>query len=430
MTAVGRALRLREPAPALLRAQTGQQSLSEVSVRRRLGWVWGLLFLNAVPYSASPVLHLPSSLGKVITQGALVAALVVVLSVNRRVLVRPNLFLTLMTALCVTSAMMSVQGYFGFGSMLRAGRLVLFVAALWLLTPWWGRRDLLLLRFHRRALMVALGSVLVGAMIAPGAAFGQAGGGRLGGTIWPIPPTRVADYAAILAGTTIILWFTGLIRSRPAAILTLSATAILLLTHTRTALIGLLLGVLVGALSLFASRKRVRSAIGITVVISCLVALSLAPFLSAWFLRGESGSQLEGLTGRTSVWSAVMAQPRTELHILFGFGMSNDGFGGRPIDSSWFSAYVDQGLFGVVVDAAVLVVLFVIALMSPRGPRRALAMFFVVYVLVSSLTETGLGQASSYLLDLGVAMSVLMTPVTVDSDRPRLQAATTSGDAR
>lgn len=417
MTAFRTPLRLRAPSPAARRVEVERGARrragapSEASIRRRLGWVWGLLILNVLPYTVkSPVLHLPVSLGRVITQGALAAALLVALSINRRAVVRPNAFLVLMTILCVTSTVMSLHGYFGLGSVLRAGRLVMLVATLWLLTPWWGRKDLLLLQFHRRALFVVLAVVLLGAVFAPTAAFDQAGGGRLGGAIWPIPPTQVADYAAILAGTTIILWLTGLIRPGFAAAATAATFVLLLLTHTRTALIGLLLAVLVAALSLFLSRKRVRTALAVTTVIVGLVALSFAPFLSAWFTRGESAHELASLTGRTAVWSEVAAQPRSEVHVLFGYGMSNDSFNGHPIDSSWYAAYLDQGLVGDVIDGLVLLTLLVIAVQSPRGPRRALALFLVVYCLLSSFTETGLGQASSYLLDLAVAMSLLVVP--------------------
>ncbi|MGH9082170.1 MAG: O-antigen ligase domain-containing protein [Acidimicrobiales bacterium] len=406
-------LRLRAPSPALRRARVDAAAPSTASVRRRIGWIWGLLFLNVLPYYfRSPVLHLPVSLGKVITQGALAVALVLAVSVNRRVLVRSNLFLVLMSLLCVTSVMMSVHGYFGFGSILRAGRLVMFVAVLWLLTPWWGRSDLFLLRFHRRALAAVLGIVLLGLAVLPGHALGQAGGDRLGGVIWPIPPTQVAHYAALFTGITVVLWFAGMVRPRIAVAAIVTGMAMLLLTHTRTAVVALLVGVLVAALSLFASRRRVRKAFAVTVVVAALVALTFAPFLASWFGRGQSGQELTNLSGRQTVWSAVAAQPRSELNTVFGFGMSNDGFDGLSIDSSWYSTYLDQGLFGDVVDASVLLLLLLIAAFRPRGPGRALALFLVVYCAIASVTETGLGEASPYLLDLAVAMSLLMSPLT------------------
>ena len=149
-----------------------------------------------------------------------------------------------------------------------------------------------------------------------------------------------------------------------------------------------------------------------TAVVACVAALSFAPFLGAWFNRGESKGELTGLSGRTQVWTALLAQPRTEVNTLFGYGMSNDSFNGLPIDSSWYSTYLDQGLVGDVIDGAVLLLLFLLAAFSPRGPRRAIALFLVVYCLVASFTETGLGEASPYLLDLAVAMSVLMLPIT------------------
>jgi len=91
--------------------------------------------------------------------------------------------------------------------------------------------------------------------------------------------------------------------------------------------------------------------------------------------------------------------------------LSNDGFDGRPLDSSWMSTFQDQGLVGDVLDGVVLLTLLVLVLISPRGPGRAVALFLVVYCAIDSFTETGLGQPSTDLLDLVVAMSVLMPPL-------------------
>lgn len=413
MGAPGTRLHLRAPSPALRRAQSAVAATTDASVRRRIAWIWGLLFLNVLPYSArSNLVPIPVTLGKVVTQGALVVAVLLAISVNRKVLLRPNLFLLLLTVLCVTSLMMSVRGYFGFGSTIRAARLCAMVAVLWLLTPWWGRHDLLLLRYHRRALFVVLAVVVAGAVIMPGAAFGQAGGGRLGGAIWPVPPTQVAEYAAGLAGTTVVLWLAGAVRSRGAAAVTAVGVVLLVLTHTRTALVGFLLGVLVAGLSLFLTRARVRRALAVTAIVGALVAVSFAPFLSSWFLRGQSSGQLSNLTGRATVWTALLEQPRTGMNTAFGYGLSNDSFNGLSIDSSWYSAYLDQGLAGDAIVGALLLLLVTLAVLSPRGPRRAVALFLVTYCFVASFTETGLGQASPYMLDLAVAMSLLMPSFT------------------
>lgn len=402
---------VRTPSPALVRLSRDALGRSERSVQRRLAWIWALLVLNVIPYdSRSSVIPLPVSAGKLLTQGALVVAFVLALSVNRRVVVRPNAFLFLMTVLASLALMVSIRGYVSvIGSDYRAVRVILMVAVLWLLTPWWGRRDLLLLRYHRRALIVVLLTVAAGLAVSPSAAFPQAG--RLGGAIWPIPPTQVAHYAAVLAGVTVVLWFAGLVRGRSVLTVGLLATAVLLMTHTRTALLAMLLGVGVAALSLFLSRERVRRALGITLAVAVLVVLIFSPFLKTWFNRGEEG-QLDQLSGRSSTWSALIAEPRTNFNRFFGFGISNNSFDGLPVDSSWLSTYQDQGLAGDGIDGAIVVVLLGAACASPKGPRRAVALYLATYSLVASFTETGLGAATTYLLDLSVAASVLATPLT------------------
>ena len=67
----------------------------------------------------------------------------------------------------------SVQPHLG--TMFRTFRLAEFVAALWLLTPWWGRRDMLLFRCHLYWLSWAVGSVFLGLLVAPGHAFSYDG---------------------------------------------------------------------------------------------------------------------------------------------------------------------------------------------------------------------------------------------------------------
>ena len=55
-----------------------------------------------------------------------------------------------------------------------------------------------------------------------------------------------------------------------------------------------------------------------------------------------------------------------------------------------------------------LLFVLVNAYFQPRGERRALALFLVTYLLVTSLTETGLSDASVYLLELALAASLLV----------------------
>jgi O-Antigen ligase len=386
---------------------------NERSMRRRIGWVWGLLFFNVMTYAVATtnLIPLPSQAGKLLPESAVGVALLLILTANKRLLVRPNIYLILVTAMCLFAATMSFRGYFGLGSMIRWTRFALFVSSLWLTTPWWGRRDLMILQLQRRALMVVMVTVLVGVAFSPTKAFGAAGGGRLGGIIWPIQPTQVAHYAAMLVGMTVVLWLAGVSRSRWTGVVLAGAFGVLILTHSRTALVAMLAGILAGGLSLFLSRKRVRRAVVVTILVVGIGALSFSPLITRWFDRGENSQDLSSLTGRTNAWSALLAQPRTETNAILGYGLSNDSINGASIDSSWLATYQDQGLVGDVLQGLVLISLLIAALISPRGPGKAVALFIVVYLAFESFTQTGLGQPSADFLDLAVATSLLMPPL-------------------
>jgi hypothetical protein len=371
----------------------------------RLHAVWGLLFLNVLQFELLPtVVPIPSFGGKMITQASLLLALLLALSLNRRVIIRPNLVLTLLTLLAVVALAVSVREYFGLGSLIRALRLLGFLAVLWLLTPWWGRRDMVLLKSHLRWLGVALCSVVLGIFLKPGAAFAQ---GRLTGTIWPILPTQVAHYAAVAIGITVVLWFSGAYSSKHTVLIISGGLAILILTRTRTALFAMVAGILVAGLSLFVARSRVRQVLLTGLVVIIVVGLTALPLLTTWLERGQDLQQLTEFTGRTNVWHALLNQPRTMIREVFGYGLSNKSYTGLPIDSSWIATYQDEGLFGDVIIGLMLLTLSIIAFMRPRGPAKAVALFLITYCLVASFTEVGLGDASPYLLDLAVAASLL-----------------------
>jgi hypothetical protein len=389
----------------------------DIAARRRIGWIWGLLFFNVMSYAEQETLfHIPSAAGKLLTQGSLFVALLLAFTVNPKLVVRPNLFLSLVTILAADSLMMSIRDQVSvIGSDYRAIRLIVFVSILWLLTPWWGRKDMMLLRCQMRALTIVLGMVFLGLLIDPGKALSF--GGRLEGIIWPIPPTQVAHYAAETAGLAVVLWFAGLLRRNYALVLFLGAVLILVLTHTRTALVALLLGILVAGFSLFTGRKRVRKVFGTVLVILLLTGVVLLPALTHWFGRGQSTQEITQLTGRTIVWGELVNSPRAKDNVIFGDGLSNDSFNGLPIDDSWLAVYLDQGLVGDVLIGLILLTLIMMAATRPRGPARAIALFLLVYCLIASFTEVGLGAASTYLLDLTIAASVLAGPAPALTER-------------
>lgn len=374
--------------------------------RRRVQVAWLLLLLNVLTfYSDMPtLLSIPGTVGKVVTQLALLAALLLLLSTNRPVMVRPTVALVLITLLGVGSVIAVFHAEYPLGSAFRTARLAAFIVVLWLLSPWWGRDDLLFVRAHLTGIWLVLGSVCLGALLAPGLALTE---NRLTGAIWPLPPTQVAHYAAVATGLTIVLWLSGRIRRGPALLSIAVAVPMLLLTHTRTALIAMVAGLLIAGLSLFTARAQVRRAFVVGFLVLSVGTLTVSSLVTTWLLRGQNTEELMQLTGRTKVWDAVIAQPRTAFERIFGFGLTNKSFNGLPIDSNWLAAYHDQGLFGASVTAALLLFLLVLAAFRPQDPKRALAVFLVVYAFVASFTETGPSDASLYLLEVALAATLL-----------------------
>ena len=295
-------------------------------------------------------------------------ALVLVVLFNRRHLVRPNVFLTLVTVVAAASLATSIRLPNGVGSIAREVRLCAFIAVLWLLTPLWGRRDLLLARWHMRCLAVVCVLVTAGLVISPGAAFQIQG--RLYGTIWPVPPTQVGHYAAVMAGMGVVLWMGGALRRRPAFLTGAGGLTILLLSQTRTAMFGVIAGVLCATASLFVVRRRARNVVAVVLVVVPIGLIGLAPAVNSWFTRGQSSEQISGLTGRTQVWDRLVEEPRSELRQWFGTGLSNKAFDGLPIDNSWLAIYQDQGLFGDIIVGTSLVFLLLLALFRPRPGFR------------------------------------------------------------
>lgn len=366
--------------------------------------------LNVLAFAATPILlPIPRPVGQLVTQGILVVALMLALLANPGVALRPNIFLALLTALAVYALVVSIHNQFILGSTYRALRLLVFVAVLWVLTPWWGRPDLPLLRAHLTCLKVIIGLVWVGAALDPTAAF-STGGHRLSGAIWPMPATQVGHYSSVLFGCTVVLWLCGVVGGRGTAVTLLGSLGALLTTHTRTALLGTVIGLVVGGASLFLGHARVRRTVAVLLIGSAGAWIAFSPFIVSWLARGQSSTDLSQLTGRTKVWAAVAARQKSWTQDLFGTGLSNKSYNGAAIDSTWVSAHLELGRLGVAIIISFLLVIFLAAVTRPAGPRRAVALFLLAYCITASFTETALGDSSPYLLELAVASALLASP--------------------
>ncbi|MFG3498279.1 O-antigen ligase domain-containing protein [Streptomyces sp. NPDC047928] len=383
-----------------------------------VGTVWGLLVLNTLGSTgAKTLVPLPRSLIQMVTMGALVAAFALALAVNLRPRIRAGSFLLLLTLLLVPSVISSVHLESGFGALFRCARLALFVATLWLLSRWWDG-GLTFVRHHIRMYFAVLASVAVGAVVSPGAAMPELYGGRLVGALWPLTPPQIGQYAAVVIGLTVLLVLGGRTDRGSAAVVIVPALVLLALTHTRTATLGLLIGLAAAIGSLVPTSAAARRFFAWAVLCAAVAAVGLGSALQAWFLRGQSQENFTSLTGRAKVWDALLAAPRTTSEYLFGAGLGDKSFGGLPIDNSWLAVYHEQGVTGVALVAAIIIVSGGVALLRPPSPARACAIFLIGYCVIASYTEAGLGDASPYLLHLAVAASLLAAPAAAAPPPP------------
>ncbi|WP_407285094.1 O-antigen ligase domain-containing protein [Streptomyces sp. BP-8] len=380
---------------------------------RIVGIVWGLLILNTLGSAgAVTIIPLPRSLIQLVTMGALAAAFALALAVNLRLHIRATAFVFLLTLLLVPSVISSAHLESGFGALFRCARLALFVGTLWLLSRWWDG-GLTFVRHHIRMYFAVLGSVAAGAVISPGAALPELYGGRLVGALWPLTPPQIGQYAAVIIGLTVLLVLGRRTDRAGAAVVIVPSLVLLVLTHTRTATLGLFIGLALALGSLVLTSGAARRFFAWAVLCAAVATVGFGSALQAWFLRGQSQEYLSSLTGRAKVWDALLAAPRSTSEQLFGVGLGDKSFGGLPIDNSWLAVYHEQGLVGIAIVAAIIIVLGGVALLRPPSLPRACAIFLISYCAIASYTEAGLGDASPYLLHLALAASLLAAPAAV-----------------
>lgn len=392
------------------------QQTTEPPVPRLVGVVWALLVINVLGFNVRPVIFpFPERLAQVVTMGALGAAFTIALLLNPRIRIRPSTYLLLLALLVVVSGATALRMESGMDSALRSGRFAVFLATLWLISPWW-RGDLTFVRYQIRALGAVLLTVLAGLAISPGTALPEAYDGRLFGALWPIPAPQVGHYAAVVGGLTILLWLSRNVGGRTAAAISLPAIGILLLSHTRTATIAVIAALAAASLTLALTNARSRRAVGVTALFGGLLAVAFTPALRSWFARGQDPELLTSLTGRQKAWEALLAEERTPYQQALGVGLTDKTFGGLSIDNSWLAIYHEEGWVGVVLVVAVLVCLLAAAALRPPSSARACAVFLILYCAIASYAEVGLGDASPYLLHLAVAASLLV-PGAPDASR-------------
>ncbi|MFI6054272.1 O-antigen ligase domain-containing protein [Streptomyces violascens] len=388
------------------------------STPRTVGVIWGLLVLNTLGSAgAQTIIALPRSLIQLVTMGSLVGAFALALALNLRLRIQAGAYLLLLTLLLVPSVISSAHLESGFGALFRCTRLALFVGTLWLLSRWWDGGPTFV-RHHIRMYFAVLASVAAGLVVSPGAAMPDLYGGRLVGALWPLTPPQIGQYAAVIIGLAVLLVLDRRTDRASAAVVIVPSFALLALTHTRTATLGLFIGLALAIGSLVLTSAAARRFFTWTVLCATVAAVGFSSALQTWFLRGQSKENFSNLTGREKVWDALLAAPRTTSEQLFGVGLGDKSFGGLPIDNSWLAVYNEQGLTGIGLVVAIIIVLAGVALLRPPSLSRACAIFLISYCAIASYTEAGLGDASPYLLHLAVAASLLAAPAATPPATP------------
>ncbi|MFF8840190.1 O-antigen ligase domain-containing protein [Streptomyces sp. NPDC015130] len=384
---------------------------------------WALLALNTLGSAgAKTVVPIPRSLIQMLTMGALVAAFALALLVNPRLRFRASAFVFLLTLLLVPSVISSVHLEVGLGALFRCARLALFVGTLWLLSRWWDG-GLTFVRHHIRMYFAVLVLVAVGLAVAPGTAMPEYYGGRLVGSLWPLTPPQIGQYAAVVIGLTVLMLLGRRTTGAGAAVIVVPALVLLAMTHTRTATLGLIIALTLAIGSLLLTSPAARRVFAWAVLCATVAAVVFSSALQSWFLRGQSQENFSNLTGRAKVWDALLGAPRTLGERAFGTGLGDKSFDGLPIDNSWLAVYHEQGLVGVGIVAAMVTVLGAVALLRPPSLPRACAIFLISYCGISSYTEVGLGDASAYLLHLALAASLLVAPAPAAPHLPAPKTA-------
>lgn len=370
---------------------------------RQIGAVWGLLVFNVMGSQGD---ILPKAISQALTMAALVLAFSLAAFYNQQFRVRPNAYLFLLMFLTVVSVVSSLELEVGIGSLFRCARLVVFVITLWLLSRWWGG-DLKFAYFHLRAVSVVVLSILVGMVIFPAKSFSYSDS-RLTGVLWGIPPTQVGMYCALCIGLSTILWIAHELDGRSLLLVVAPSAAMLLLSHTRTALFALTVGLGLAVLSLARVRPRAWKLVCGAVGLGIPLALVFSGPIMTWLQRGQDASQLSNLTGRALVWDRLLNEYKTPGDELLGIGLTDGSFGGLPIDNGWLAIYYNQGLVGMAIIAVMLLCFLALILLRPPTPERACAIFLVIYCIAVSYTEVGLGGPSPYHLSLAAAASMLV----------------------
>ncbi|GFM17029.1 uncharacterized protein PO1_contig-013-3 [Mycobacterium sp. PO1] len=248
--------------------------------------------------------------------------------------------------------------------------------------------------------------------------------GRLSGSFPPLGPNEIAFMASIP-----LIYFTWqLLHVNRTWVVYVAVSVlgiIIMLTQSRTAS-ALILVVLV--FLVLRGRQDQRSKLVMVSVLSIVVILLLysSQLIESYSTRGGD-SPIDAAGSRTIAWGAVLDSMRSLAETLFGEGLSarfvsvsGQYWDQQIFDSSWFSAFVQAGWVGVSVALALVFFAVVQVMKNPR-PRRDLWLGLLFFVIVRSVLESGLIDASSsYVIFMIVCLGASANASAVNSLPPSI----------
>ncbi|MCU1510029.1 MAG: hypothetical protein JWQ12_2294 [Glaciihabitans sp.] len=379
--------------------------------------IWLLLLASVVPWRQGVLYR--GGIDPVVAAKAVLGVLALLLAATRR-RDAPRPVGARSTAVVSTILAIGIIGAIAAGSVsadvVLTVRLFLTLATILFVIRTWPAAAVL------NSLMAAVATIA--AIAAVSGLPGAAGGGRLGGITPPLNPNEIA----LLAGLPFVALLHRLVSgpgSRGAAFIAAAILGgIVVATGSRTALVG----IIVAALVILATRRTVRrsSAIVLLALVPVLYAvLTFTDLASQVISRGEAVGRIATLNSRTIAWDAVLSTPPGEWSRWWGTGLattqvrvSGQYWDYQVLDSSWISVLAQFGVLGVVLLALWAVSTTVAAAHSQL--RSGVALPLVVFILVRSTVESGLVDSSTTFV-VFFTLAVLVEPATQRSRALRVQ---------
>lgn len=231
---------------------------------------------------------------------------------------------------------------------------------------------------------------------------------RLVGNFPPVFPNEIAFLAAV--PIIYFVWRTVNVDMSFVRLLALIPLGVIIaLSQSRTT--GAIVAVVVLSLIIRGTRHaRLRLSMTTAAVIYLVFSFTFTDAIRHFSTRSGT-SPIESAGSRVIAWNAVLGMDRTPMQTLFGEGLSGkfvpvtgQFWSTQLMDSSWFSAFLQAGLIGVVLAIALVIYAATQALRNAR-PAKDLWLALLVFVVVRSIFESGLLDTSmSFVVFMVVSM--------------------------